>query len=196
MLFNSLTFVVFFSFVIGLWYLIDGWRARKAMLLVASYLFYAAWNPPFILILWLSTIVDWYVARWLFAARRPSRRRLILLISLIVNLGLLGYFKYGGFLVENFVALARALGLDFHPATPSIILPIGISFYTFETISYTIDVYLGRLRRPRVVPRLRAVPDLLPAPRRRPDRARARDSCPSSSDRTAPPRKRSASACS
>ncbi len=144
MLFNSLTFVVFFSFVIGLWYLIESWRARKAMLLVASYVFYAAWNPPFILILWLSTIVDWFVARWLFAARRPSRRRLILLISLVVNLGLLGYFKYGGFLVENFVALARALGLDFHPATPSIILPIGISFYTFETISYTIDVYLGR----------------------------------------------------
>src|SRR4051812_37693743 len=104
-LFNSLTFVLFFSFVIGLWYLIDDWRTRKAVLLIASYLFYAAWNPPFILILWLSTIVDWFVARWLYAAQRPSRRKLILLISLIVNLGLLGYFKYGGFLVDNFVSL-------------------------------------------------------------------------------------------
>lgn len=144
MLFNSLTFVAFFSIVLALWYAIGPWRPRKAMLLVASYLFYAAWNPPFILILWLSTIVDWFVARWLFRARQRRTRRLILLISLIVNLGLLGYFKYGGFLVENFTAVAHALGWSFQPAKPDIILPIGISFYTFETISYTIDVYLGR----------------------------------------------------
>jgi alginate O-acetyltransferase complex protein AlgI len=142
--FNSLTFVVFFGVVIGLWYAIENWSARKAMLLIASYLFYAAWNPPFILILWLSTVVDWYVARWLDAAKRPSRRKLILLISLVVNLGLLSYFKYGGFLVENFASLMNALGFDYHPATPNIILPIGISFYTYETVSYTIDVYLGR----------------------------------------------------
>jgi len=146
MLFNSLTFVAFFTIVLALWYAIGPWRPRKAMLLVASYVFYAAWNPPFILILWLSTLVDWFVARWLYQAQRPSRRRLILLISLIVNLGLLGYFKYGGFLVENFGIVARAVGLDFHPARPDIILPIGISFYTFETISYTIDVYLGRCK--------------------------------------------------
>jgi alginate O-acetyltransferase complex protein AlgI len=144
--FNSLTFVAFFVIVIGLWYAIDNWRARKAMLLVASYVFYAAWNPPFILILWLSTIVDWFVARWLYAAQGQSRRRVILLISLVLNLGLLSYFKYGGFLVENFAALMTALGVDYQPATPSIILPIGISFYTFETISYTIDVYLGRCK--------------------------------------------------
>jgi len=87
MLFNSLTFVAFFSIVLALWYAIGPWRPRKAMLLVASYLFYAAWNPPFILILWLSTIVDWFVARWLFRARQRRTRRLILLISLIVNLG-------------------------------------------------------------------------------------------------------------
>ncbi|HSN29544.1 MAG TPA: MBOAT family O-acyltransferase [Kofleriaceae bacterium] len=146
MLFNSLTFVAFFAIVLVLWYAIEPWRPRKAMLLVASYVFYAAWNPPFILILWLSTLVDWFVARWLYRAQRPSRRRLILLVSLIVNLGLLGYFKYGGFLVENFGIAARAIGLDFHPARPDIVLPIGISFYTFETISYTIDVYLGRCK--------------------------------------------------
>jgi alginate O-acetyltransferase complex protein AlgI len=144
--FNSLTFVVFFAVTVGLWYAIENWSARKAMLLVASYVFYAAWNPPFILILWLSTIVDWFVARWLYNAKGVSRRRLILLISLILNLGLLSYFKYGGFLVENFASLMDALGIAYHPATPSIILPIGISFYTFETISYTIDVYLGRCK--------------------------------------------------
>src|SRR5690242_15896687 len=121
MLFNSLTFVAFFASVLGLWYAIRPWRTRKAMLLIASYVFYAAWNPPFILILWLSTIVDWFVARWLFKA--TTHRRLILLISLIVNLGLLAYFKYGGFLVENFGVLARALGWSFHPARPDIILP-------------------------------------------------------------------------
>ncbi|CAN5910584.1 MBOAT family protein [soil metagenome] len=146
MVFNSLTFLVFFAVVIGLWYAIESWPARKGMLLVASYAFYAAWNPPFILILWLSTVVDWYVARWLYAATRPSRRKLILLISLVVNLGLLSYFKYGGFLVENFASLMRVLGVDYHPAAPNIILPIGTSFYTFETVSYTIDVYLGRCK--------------------------------------------------
>ncbi|HEY8144740.1 MAG TPA: MBOAT family O-acyltransferase, partial [Kofleriaceae bacterium] len=144
LLFNSLTFAVFFAVVLALWYAIEPWRGRKAMLLVASYVFYAAWNPPFVLILWLSTVIDWFAARWIFAARTGLHRRMALLLSLIVNLGLLGFFKYGGFLVENFTALCGALGIDFHPAAPDIILPIGISFYTFETISYTIDVYLKR----------------------------------------------------
>jgi alginate O-acetyltransferase complex protein AlgI len=145
-LFNSLTFAVFFAVVLALWYAIKPWRGRKAMLLVASYVFYAAWNPPFVLILWLSTVIDWYAARWIFAARTKLHRRTALLLSLVVNLGLLGYFKYGGFLVENFAALCGALGIEFHPAAPDIILPIGISFYTFETISYTIDVYLDRCK--------------------------------------------------
>ena len=144
MLFNSLTFAVFFAVVLALWYAIESWRGRKAMLLCASYVFYAAWNPPFVLILWLSTVIDWFAARWIFAAKTGWHRRLALLLSLIVNLGLLGFFKYGGFLVENFAALCGALGIDFQPAAPDIILPIGISFYTFETISYTIDVYLKR----------------------------------------------------
>jgi len=143
-LFNSLTFVAFFAIVLGLYNLPISWRSRKIILLVASYAFYAAWSPPFVLLLWLSTLVDWHVAKALFRARDLSRRRLLLVVSVAVNLGVLGFFKYGGFLLENFVALMTLMGVDFQPAAPSIILPVGISFYTFQTMAYSLDVYLRR----------------------------------------------------
>jgi D-alanyl-lipoteichoic acid acyltransferase DltB (MBOAT superfamily) len=141
MTFNSFTFIIFFAIVLSLYYLPFKWRTHKIILLVASYVFYGAWNPPFLLLLWLTTVMDWLCARWIERAERLSRRRLILVLSLISNLGMLSFFKYGNFFLENFVAAAHALGLDYRPAAPSIILPIGISFYTFESLSYTIDVY-------------------------------------------------------
>jgi len=143
-LFNSLTFVAFFAIVLLLHNLPFGWRTKKVNLLLASYLFYAAWNPPFVALLWLSTIVDWYVAKALHRAEGTAKRRGLLWVSIVVNLGILGFFKYGGFLLENFVALVGALGLDFHPAAPDLILPVGISFYTFQTMAYSLDVYLRR----------------------------------------------------
>ena len=141
MVFNSLTFVLFFAAVLVLHRLPLSWTLRKGNLLLASYLFYAAWNPPFVVLLWISTITAWFVARGLANARSRRRRRALLGVRLGVNLGLLGYFKYAGFLLENFVALAGSLGIDFEPAAPDIILPLGISFYTFQTLSYTISVY-------------------------------------------------------
>lgn len=141
MLFNSYTFAVFFVTVLILYYLVQSWKWRKIILLAASYLFYAAWNPPFVVLLWVSTLVDWFAARGIHASRSQRMRRLFLAISLIANLGLLGFFKYGTFLAENFLALARSLGWDLTLAAPSIILPVGISFYTFQTLSYTLDVY-------------------------------------------------------
>jgi len=141
MLFNSYTFAVFFITVLVLYYLVQSWKWRKTILLAASYLFYAAWNPPFVVLLWLSTIVDWFAARWMHASRSRRTRRLFLAISLAANLGLLGFFKYGTFLAENFLVLARSLGWDLTLAAPSIILPVGISFYTFQTLSYTLDVF-------------------------------------------------------
>ena len=142
MLFNSLTFLVFFAITLGIYYLPLSWRLKKLHLLIASYLFYAAWNPPFVLLLWLSTLVDWFVANKIAqTARQNSKKWLI--ISLIVNLGLLSYFKYTTFVLENFVLFINQFGINYHPALPSIILPIGISFYTFQTLSYTIDVYRG-----------------------------------------------------
>ncbi len=144
MLFNSLTFVVFFALVLCLHSLPLAWRAKKINLLIASYLFYAAWNPPFVVLLWISTLIDWYVARAIHDATGKARRRGLLLVSLLVNLGILGYFKYGTFLLENFTALMATLGVNFTPAAPSIILPVGISFYTFQTMAYSLDVYLKR----------------------------------------------------
>jgi len=141
MLFNSLTFIVFLLVVLLLHNLPFSWKIKKINLLVASYLFYMAWNPPFVVLLWLSTLVDYLVGLRLGREDRPAQRKALLLISLLVNLGLLGFYKYGGFLLENFTALLQLAGVEFRPAPPDIVLPVGISFYTFQTLSYTLDVY-------------------------------------------------------
>ncbi len=144
MLFNSLTFVVFFVLVLALHNAPLSWTTKKANLLIASYLFYAAWNPPFVILLWISTVIDWNVAKKIFTEQSKNRRKMWLAVSFIVNLGLLGYFKYGGFLLENFVVLAAAAGINYQAPEWQIILPVGISFYTFQTMAYSLDVYLRR----------------------------------------------------
>src|SRR6266481_5626193 len=141
MVFNSLTFVVFFACVLALHALPLSWTAKKINLLIASYLFYAAWNPPFVILLWVSTVVDWWAAKALVRAQRPVQRRAWMLLSVFANLGMLGFFKYGQFLLDNFSALMSMLGVAYQPAHYSIVLPVGISFYTFATMSYTLDVY-------------------------------------------------------
>jgi len=144
MVFNCLAFVVFFALVLGLHSLPLPWTAKKVNLLIASYIFYAAWNPPFVILLWISTVVDWYAARGLVEAKRQSARHAWMLLSVIANLGMLGYFKYGQFLLDNFTTLMAAIGVNYQPAHYDIVLPVGISFYTFATLSYTLDVYLRR----------------------------------------------------
>jgi len=146
MVFNSLTFVVFFACVLVLHNLPLGWTTRKINLLLASYLFYAAWNPPFVILLWISTVVDWYAAQGLVKAQRQSVRHAWMVLSVVANLGMLAYFKYGGFLLDNFAALLHAAGIAYQPAAADIVLPVGISFYTFATMSYTLDVYLRRAK--------------------------------------------------
>ncbi|MES3035469.1 MAG: MBOAT family O-acyltransferase [Gemmatimonadota bacterium] len=146
MLFNSLTFLVFFAWVLAVHYAPIPWTAKKVHLLVASYVFYAAWNPPFVILLWLSTVVDWLMAARMARTEAPRQRKAMLLVSLVLNLGMLSYFKYGGFLLENFTALVSTFGIEYQPLAPSIVLPVGISFYTFETLSYTLDVYLRRAK--------------------------------------------------
>lgn len=141
MVFNSYTFIVFFIIMLVLHNLPFSWKTKKINLLLASYIFYAAWNPPFILLLWLSTVIDFYVGRALYTQPDGHKRKLLLVISLIGNLGMLCFFKYGTFLLENFTNLVNLFGADFHPAKPNIILPAGISFYTFTTLCYTIDMY-------------------------------------------------------
>ena len=144
MVFNSLTFVVFFALVLALHAMPLRWTTKKANLLAASYLFYAAWNPPFVVLLWVSTLVDWWAANRLAATDRPAARRGWLLVSVLVNLGLLGYFKYGGFVLENLQAALAGIGIAYAPPDWHVVLPVGISFYTFQTMSYTLDVYLRR----------------------------------------------------
>jgi alginate O-acetyltransferase complex protein AlgI len=149
MLFNSLTFIVFFVVLLAAYYALRSWRLQKLLLLVASYAFYAAWNPPFVALLWLSTFIDWFAAKRLDTEERRGARLALLWVSLAANLGVLGFFKYGGFVLENFQNVVGFYGMSFEAAKPDIILPVGISFYTFQTMSYTMDVYLRRSRPSR-----------------------------------------------
>ena len=146
MVFNSYTFIVFFVTVFLYTRYTSSWTGKKTMLLLASYLFYAAWNPPFVILIWISTVVDWYISRAIAASSIQSRKRFLVVLSLSANLGLLGYFKYGGFILDNFVALLATIGVQYSPAQLDVILPVGISFYTFQTLSYTLDVYRGNLK--------------------------------------------------
>ncbi len=144
MLFNSLTFIAFFAIVVALHHAPFSWRLKKVNLLVASYIFYGAWSPPFVLLLLLSTAIDWKAAQWIYSAKSEGARRLALMLSLAGNLGVLGYFKYGEFLLANFTALMKSIGVDYAAPDWNIILPVGISFYTFQTMAYSLDVYLRR----------------------------------------------------
>lgn len=144
MVFNSFAFVIFFAIVLALHSLPLNWTFRKVNLLIASYLFYAAWNPPFVILLWISTLVDWYAAQKLVHTETPIARRAWMLLSVVANLGMLAYFKYGNFLLDNFNTMMSTFGVSYHPPAMDIVLPVGISFYTFATMSYTLDVYLRR----------------------------------------------------
>lgn len=146
MLFNSLSFLVFFVTVYAIFWVLPTWPQKKWALLIASYLFYSAWNPPYIVLLLLSTSADWWLARLIDRSENSSKRRMLLIVSLASNLGLLGYFKYGNFLLENFILWCATFGVIYHPPELGIILPIGISFYTFASLSYTIDVYRKEIR--------------------------------------------------
>lgn len=141
MVFNSYTFIAFIGVILLLHNAPLPWKVKKLNLLLASYLFYAVWNPPFVLLLWLSTIVDYLVALALGREENQYKRKGLLVLSLVVNLGMLAFFKYGGFLMDNFVALLSLAGITYQPPQADIILPVGISFYTFQTLSYTLDVY-------------------------------------------------------
>lgn len=146
MLFNSLGFIVFLAVVLTLYYTtLLNWTHKKMMLLLASYVFYGLWNPPLILLLWISTMVDWTAGNKLAKEERPKVRKMWLLLSMVVNLGFLAFFKYGDFLLENFVGIANGIGWDFQARPMDIILPMGISFYTFQTMSYTIDIYKRKI---------------------------------------------------
>ena len=141
MQFDSFTFVLFFALVLAGYNLLGAWTARKWWLLGASYAFYAAWNPPFLLLLLGSTTLDWWIARRIDAAQAPAARKRWVVLTLLVNLGVLAFFKYNRFLLDNLAALLALAGVRYVPAPFDIVLPIGISFYTFHSLSYCLDIY-------------------------------------------------------
>lgn len=148
MLFNSLSFVLFLAIVLVLYYSkLFNWNSKKRMLLLASYVFYGLWNPPLVILLWISTMIDWTAGKKLAVEENQRKRKFWLLISMFVNLGFLAFFKYGDFLLENFTLLANSIGIDYKARPMDIILPMGISFYTFQTMSYTIDMYYKKIER-------------------------------------------------
>lgn len=150
MLFNSLSFIVFLVIVLALYYSkIFNWTNKKRMLLLASYVFYGLWNPPLVVLLWISTIVDWTAGNKLAVETNQRKRKLWLMLSLFVNLGFLAFFKYRDFLLDNFTAAVNSYGYGYEAQPMDIILPMGISFYTFQTMSYTIDMYKRKTERAR-----------------------------------------------
>jgi alginate O-acetyltransferase complex protein AlgI len=146
MLFNSLTFVVFFAVVVTAYWSIRSWNARKNLLVVASYIFYGAWNPPFAALLFSTTAMDFWLGKRMAKAKGHHSRRVWLVASVCMNLSMLGFFKYGNFLLENFQWLMARIGVVYHPPHLDILLPVGISFYTFHSLSYTLDIYRGVLQ--------------------------------------------------
>src|SRR5437762_12926417 len=138
MLFNSLTFVVIFVIVVVAYWCICSWNARKNLLVVASYIFYGAWNRPFAALLFSTTAMDFWLGRQMSRAKGRRSRRASLVASVCMNLSILGFFKYGNFLLENFQWLLARIGIIYQPAHLDILLPVGIFFYTFHSLFYTL----------------------------------------------------------
>ena len=145
MIFTEGRFFVFFLVAFSVYWALRGNRERKVWLLATSYFFYAAWNAWFLTLIVGSTLVDYFVGRMLGKTEAPRARRGWLLVSLVANLGLLFAFKYFNFFAESAAEALEWLGLGAHEWTLRILLPVGISFYTFQTLSYSIDVYRRRI---------------------------------------------------
>ncbi len=147
MLFNSLDFAVFLPIVfVFYWFIANrNLRLQNALIVAASYVFYGWWDWRFLSLIVFSTLVDFSIGRRLKTEEKESKRKVLLWTSIIVNLGFLGVFKYYNFFLDNFVAAFSLFGQEIHANSLNIILPVGISFYTFQTLSYTIDVYKRRL---------------------------------------------------
>ena len=142
MLFNSFAFAYFFAALFPTYWLLQKYhRLQNLLLLSAGYYFYANWNPKFLGLLVLSTVMDFYCGIAVDRIEAPGKRKAFVLLSMALNLGMLGYFKYYNFFAESLqIALMKA-GLNVPLAQLNVVLPIGISFYTFQSMSYVIDVY-------------------------------------------------------
>ena len=144
--FSSIEYAILFSVVfVGYWALLRMRLLRMLLLMAASYLFYAWWNPAYLVLILASSALDLFVGRALHEALDLKRRRFYLMCSLCGNLGLLAVFKYFNFFSASVSAALAALGVQASPVVLDVVVPVGISFYTFQSLSYTIDIYRRRL---------------------------------------------------
>jgi len=148
MIFNSIEFLIFLPTVFVLYWLLRSFKVefQNSLVLVASYVFYGWWDWRFLALIAFSTLVDYFLGFKIHEAQSPQKKKAFLIASLLINLGILGFFKYYNFFVSSFTDGLQNLGIHIDTWTLSIILPVGISFYTFQTLSYSIDIYRGKIR--------------------------------------------------
>ena len=148
MLFNSLDFAVFLPIVFFIyWFVVNKkLKSQNLLIVLASYVFYGWWDWRFLSLIAFSTLVDYSVGVRLGIEQKQFKRKILLWTSIVVNLGFLGFFKYYNFFLDNFTEAFSFLGREISGNSLNIILPVGISFYTFQTLSYSIDVYKGKLK--------------------------------------------------
>jgi alginate O-acetyltransferase complex protein AlgI len=151
MLFNSFEFFIFLPVVFCLYWFVfkRSLKAQNVLLLLASYVFYGWWDWRFLSLILFSTVVDYFVGISIASSEKKSVKKGLLILSLLVNLGLLGIFKYYNFFVESWIDAWSSVGISMNANTLNIILPVGISFYTFQTLSYSIDIYRNKLKPTR-----------------------------------------------
>jgi alginate O-acetyltransferase complex protein AlgI len=148
MLFNSIHYLVFFPIAVGVYFLLPQ-RWRWVWLLGTSYYFYVCWRPPYVIVLWALTLVDYVAGIQIGRAERPALRKAFLCLSLASNIGLLVFFKYFDFFTGSIGDLLALAGVDTRAPVLDVILPVGISFHTFQAMAYTIDVYRRRIEPER-----------------------------------------------
>ena len=147
MFFNSLDFAIFLPIVFVLYWFVakNNFKSQNALIVFSSYVFYGWWDWRFLTLILFSTIIDYTVGQKLRLEHGKTKRKILLWISIVVNLGFLGFFKYYNFFLDNFIDAFSLFGMEINGNSLNIILPVGISFYTFQTLSYTIDVYNKKL---------------------------------------------------
>lgn len=147
MIFNSIEFIIFLPIVFALYWGVfkKTSQLQNGFLLISSYVFYGWWDWRFLVLIILSTTVDFFIAKCLKFKEKKRYRKRFLIFSLVLNLGMLIYFKYCNFFIESWIEAWRTIGVTMHFNTLQIVLPVGISFYTFQTLSYTIDVYRKKI---------------------------------------------------
>lgn len=151
MIFNSIEFAIFLPVVFLLYWFVfqKNLRVQNMFLLLASYFFYGWWDWRFLSLIFFSSVVDFFVGLQMAKTNQGGKRKLLLLISILVNIGFLGFFKYFNFFAESFSEAFTLLGVPFEASRLNIILPVGISFYTFQTLSYSIDIYRRKIEPTR-----------------------------------------------